>query len=100
MANCQTNLNQRNVPYRNKPFNNNEYNRRFNYETPNKNYSTEPEPMSVQTRQTQMFNRNNSRLTNPNFVRKETYIKENVEASKDRESKHFLDFGPDQEKMK
>ena len=33
------------VPYKNKPFNN-EFVRRFDYVTPNKNYSTEPEPMS------------------------------------------------------
>jgi len=85
------------VPYQYKPFNN-EYNRRFNYVTPNKNYSTEPERMSVQTRQTEMFNRNNSRLTNPNFARKETYIKENIEVSKDRESKHFFRCWPRQRK--
>ena len=53
--NYQTKFVPENEFNQNKPFNYNN-NRKFNYNTPNKKYSTEPVPMSVQTRQTQIVN--------------------------------------------
>ena len=90
-TNYQTKFVPKNEFNQNKPLNF-VSNRKFNYNTPNRRYSTEPEPMSVQTRQTQMVNYN-SRLVNPNNISMETYCKENVEVTKDKEPKHFLDDG-------